>query len=353
MKVMKAAVLYELNAPLRIEEVRVPEPGYGQVLTRMAASGICHTQLLEICGQRGRDPYLPHLLGHEGAGVVEAVGPGVSRVNVGDHVVLSWIAGPGVNAAPPTYFKDHQPINAGALTTFQEYTLASENRVTPIPKDMPLDMAALLGCAVATGAGAVLNTANVNPGSSVVVYGAGGIGLFSLQAAAWMSATPIIAVDVRDEKLERARSMGATHTVHARKDDPVQAILDLTGGRGADYAIEAVGLQETMEQAFLSVRNGGGMAVLVGNLPRGMTIRIDPFALICGKQIVGSWGGNTRPERDFRRYVELYLAGKLRLDEMITHRFGLGEIDSAFEALERGEVGRAIIEFAGEDTWRG
>lgn len=352
MRGMKAAVLYELGAPLVIEEVRAPDPGQGQVLVKMAASGVCHTQLLEIRGKRGKDLYLPHMLGHEGAGVVEAVGPGVSRVRAGDHVILSWIVGPGASAAPPTYWKGSQPINAGALTTFQEYTLASENRVTPIRGDMPLDKAALLGCAVATGAGAVLNTAQVKPGTTVAVFGVGGIGLFAVQAAVWRNAARVIAVDVREEKLERARKAGATDAVHAGREDPVRAILDRTEGKGADYAVEAAGLPETMEQAFLSVRTGGGVAALVGNLPRGMKIQIDPFALICGKRLVGSWGGDTDPERDFPGYVDLYFAGKLKLDEMITHRFRLEEINEAFEALEKGEVGRAIVEFCGEEARR-
>lgn len=342
---MKAAVLYELNTPLIVEDLTVPNLGYGQVLVKVAASGVCHTQLLEIQGKRGVDRYLPHTLGHEGSGVVDAVGPGVTRISVGEHVILSWIKGPGINIPSVTYYKGNQPINAGALTTFNEYTLASENRVTLISKEMPLDKAALIGCAVATGAGVIINTAKVEPGSVVVVFGAGGIGLNAIQAAAMMSATKIIAVDIHEHKLTQARVFGATHTINARDDDVVRKIKELTNGNGADYAIEAVGFQQTMEQAFLSIRAEGGLAILIGNPPHGTEISIDPFGFIRGKRLIGTWGGETNPEKDFPRYVNLYLAGKLKLDELITHRFQLEDINSALNALEKGEVARAIIEF--------
>lgn len=343
---MKAAVLCEPNVPLAIEDLTVPDPGYGQVLVKVAASGVCHTQVLEIQGKRGVDHYLPHLLGHEGSGVVEAVGPGVSRVAVGDHVILSWIKGAGIDPISPTYFSGNRRINAGALTTFNEYTLAAENRVTPIRKDMPLDKAALVGCAVATGAGAVINAAKVEPGSVVVVFGAGGIGLNAIQAATLVNAGEIIAVDIYDHKLAQARLFGATRTVHSRRQDPVDAVLDLTGGKGADYVIEAVGSQETMEQAFASARMNGGLTILIGNLPHQTKISINPFHLICGKKLLGTWGGETNPRRDFPRYVDLYLAGKLKLDELITHRFRLKDINIAVKALEGGEVARAIIDFS-------
>ena len=343
---MKAAVLRQLREPLVIEELDVPAPGAGQVLVKVAASGICHSQLHEMLGHRGPDLYLPHLLGHEGSGVVEAIGAGVTRVRPKDHVVLSWIKAQGLDGGGVKYGRNGSMVNAGPLTTFNEYAVVAENRVVPIPVEMPLEQAALLGCAVPTGAGAAMNTAAVTAGSSVAVFGIGGIGLNAVQGAALAGAATIIAVDVQPLKLERARAFGATHTIRASDEDPVARIREITGGRGADFAIEAAGLRQTMEQAYASVRAQGGLAVLVGNLERGAPISIDPFDLICGKRIVGSWGGGTVPDRDVPRYVEWYLAGRLKLDELITHRFRLEEINAAFDALRRGEVMRAIVSFS-------
>lgn len=341
---MRAAVLRELGAPLAIEELSVPDPAHGQVLVRVRASGVCHTQVLEARGKRGPDRFLPHTLGHEGAGVVLAVGPGVTRAAVGDHVILSWMKGKGIDAAPPLYRRGDERVNAGPITTFQELAVVAENRVTPIRKDVPFAEAALVGCAVATGAGSVFNTARVVPGSAVVVFGAGGIGLCAIQAAALAHASRVIAVDVHEKKLALARAFGATDLVDARSRDPVAAVLELTAGKGADYALEAAGRRETMEQAFRAVRRGGGKTVLIGNLPSGTTIAIDPFELIAGKSLVGSWGGDTDTERDFPRYVELFMQGKLKLGELITHRLPLERVNDALELLERGEAGRVVIE---------
>jgi len=344
MKKMKAAILYEQNKPLVIEEVDVPGLKEGQVLVRMAASGVCHSQLNEILGKKGPDKYLPHTLGHEGAGVVDDVGPGVTKVKKGDHVVLSWIKGKGINAEPPLYHNGKRRINSGQLSTFNEYAVTAENRVTPIDERMPLDLAALLGCAVSTGMGSIMNICRVGSGDSVAVFGVGGIGLSAVHAAAICGAAMVIAVDVKEEKLEKAKELGATHSVNAGKADAVRTVKDLTDGKGVDHAVESAGSIVTMEQAFQSIRNNGGKAVIAGNLSFGQKISIDPFALICGKRIVGSWGGETDPDRDIPRYVDLYLSGKLKLDRMLTHRFRLEQINDAFAELEKGEVGRAIID---------
>lgn len=344
-KKMKAAVLYETNKPLVIENLKVPEPEFGQVLVKVYFSGICHKQMEEIQGYRGPDPYLPHLLGHEGAGVVEAIGPGVTNVAPGDHVVLSWIKGAGINSRTPTYYKGEQPINAGWITTFNEYAVVSENRVTAISKDMPLDKATLLGCAVATGVGVVINQARVMPGSTVAVFGVGGIGLNVVQGAALVNADRIIAVDIVDAKLEMAKEFGATHTINAVKQNPVQQIIELTGNTGVDYAFETIGKIETMEQAYESAQKYGGYVNIVGVPPYGGKISVDAYHLHDGKCLVGTSGGKTWKEKDFPKYIELYFAGKLKLDELITHRFGLDEINDAFLAMEKGELGRAIVEF--------
>src|SRR6266508_1854111 len=235
----EAAVLYELNRPLRLARLQVPVPGPGQVLVDVAYSGVCHSQLLEVRGRRGPDRFLPHTLGHEGSGTVTAVGPGVTKVKPGDRVVLTWIKGTGADVPATVYRNGDGPVNSGAISTFMRRTVTCENRVVPVPAAMPLREAALLGCAVPTGAGIVLNTAGVRPGSSVAVLGVGGIGMSAVLAADLVHAHPIIAVDVVDRKLEEARRVGATHTVNARQVDALAAIQELTGRRGVDFAVEA------------------------------------------------------------------------------------------------------------------
>ncbi len=340
----EAAVLFELAQPLRLLELSIPNLKAGQVLVDVTFSGVCHSQLLEVRGKRGQDRFLPHTLGHEGSGTVVEVGEGVAKVKPGDRVVLSWIKGKGADVLSTVYMSGEGPINSGAISTFMRRTITCENRVTPIPAAMPLREAALLGCAVPTGAGIVLNTAEVRPGSSVAVFGVGGIGLSAVLAANLMNATVIIAVDVFDHKLEQARRVGATHLINARQQEPLGTLLEITGGRGVDYAIEAAGLRETMETAFQAVRDNGGLCVLAGNLPQGERVSLNPFNLIRGKRIIGTWGGESQPDRDIPMYVDLYLSGKLKLDGLVTHTYSLLDINQALEDLENGKVGRALID---------
>ena len=342
MRTMQAAVLRETGKPLSVEELTVPEPGRGQVLVRIRYSGFCRKQLEEMAGIRP-DPFLPHLLGHEGSGIVEAAGPGVTHAQPGDHVILSWIKGPGIQSETPTYLSGDEPINAGWVTTFNEYVLASENRVTPIRKDMPLEQAALLGCAVPTGAGSILHDAKVGPGASVAIFGVGGIGLNAVQAAASKGAKMIVAIDIHDSKLEMARAFGATHTVNAGREDPVEAVKALTGGGGADYTFESAGLIRTMEQAYEAASDTVGKVVLAGVNPAAEKLCIDPHALHFGKVLTGTAGGFSKPEQDFPHYVELYMNGQWKLDELITHRFTLSEINRAADLLAGGEAGRVMI----------
>jgi len=342
----EAAVLYDVTKPLRLVTLSMPALGPGQVLIDVAYSGVCHSQLLEVQGKRGPDRFLPHTLGHEGSGTVLEVGPDVSKVKPGDRVVLSWIKGSGADVSSVVYQSLEGRINSGAISTFMRQTITCENRVTPIVDAMTLREAALLGCAMPTGAGIVLHTARVKPGSSVAVFGAGGIGLSAVLTASLMNATIIIAVDVFDHKLEQAHQVGATHLINARHKDPLTAVLEITCGHGVDYAIEAAGRRETMEIAFQAVRDKGGLCVLAGNLPHGERISINPFDLIRGKQIVGTWGGEAQPDRDIPMYVDLFLSRKLQLDRLITHTYSLNDINKALEALDHGEVGRALIDMA-------
>lgn len=340
----EAAILSELKQPLSLMQVSIPDLKPGQVLVDVAFSGVCHSQLMELQGKRGTDPFLPHALGHEGSGTVVEVGSGVTKVKPGDNVVLSWIKGSGADVPSTIYQSSKGPINSGAISTFMHRTITCENRITPIPEAMPLREAALLGCAVLTGAGIVLNLARMGPGSHVGIFGIGGIGLSSILAANLVQATTIIAVDIFDHKLEQARRIGATHLVNARRQDPLVEILKITLGRGVDLAVEAAGRSETMEVAFQAVRNGGGLCVLAGNLPEGEKISLNPFDLITGKRIVGTWGGESCPDQDIPKYVELFFSGKLKLDRLITHTYHLDKINQAFLDLENGLLGRALIE---------
>ncbi len=343
----KAAVLYQVGQPLVVEELEIPALKPGQVLVRVQYSGVCHSQLNEIKGLKGEDKYLPHTLGHEGGGIVETIGAGVEKVKPGDRVVLTWIKGSGADV-PSTLYRNSKGVvvNSGAITTFMEQAVVSENRMVAIPEAMPLREAALLGCAFPTGAGIVLNTAPVKPGDSVAVFGLGGIGLSAVMAASLINDTQIIAIDVFEPKLEQARQLGATHLINARQQDPVAIIREITGGHGVDYAIEAAGRHETMEAAFQAVRDNGGLCVLAGNLPQGERISLDPFDLIRGKRIVGTWGGETRPDSDIPRYVAWYLSGKLKLDRLIARTYRLDNINRALENFDGDQVGRALIDMS-------
>ena len=339
----EAAVLFGPDQPLRLMSLAIPELKPGQVLVEVAYSGMCHSQLLDVRGKRGPDRFLPHTLGHEGSGTVLDVGPGVGKVKPGDNVVLSWIKGSGADVASTVYQSSEGPVNSGAISTLARCMVTCENRVTPLSDTMPLREAALLGCAIPTGAGIVFNTLKMRPGCSVAVFGVGGVGLSAVLGSHLMNATTIIAVDVLDHKLELAHKVGATHLVNAQRDDPLSAILEITGDHGVDYAIEAAGRPEAMETAFRSVRDGGGLCVLAGNLPYGERISLDPFDLIRGKRIVGTWGGESLPDRDIPRYVKLYLDGQLKLDSLITQEYPLRDINQALEDLEQGRLARAVV----------
>ncbi len=344
-KTMCAAVLRTQGKPLEVRsDVAFAPPGRGQVLVRLAYSGVCHSQLMEVRGGRGPDVYLPHLLGHEGSGVVVATGEGVTKVATGDKVILGWIKGDGLDSGGAHYHCGEETINAGGVTTFNEYALVSENRVVRLPEGVPMDIAVLFGCAVPTGAGIVLNDLNPSESSTVAIFGLGGIGMSALMATVLCGCVQIIAVDLFEEKLALARDFGATHTINARDTDAVAAIGDLTGGKGVDFAVEASGNARVIEQAFASVRRSGGLCVFASHPRHGEHISIDPYELICGKQIRGSWGGNCSPDRDIPRFAELYRQGSLPLEKLITRRYKLNEINDALDDLEAGRVGRPLIE---------
>jgi S-(hydroxymethyl)glutathione dehydrogenase/alcohol dehydrogenase len=344
-KTMKAAILKSLKAPLVVADVQMPEDlAIGQVLVKIHYSGICGSQLGEIDGAKGKDNYLPHLLGHEASGTVHKVGPGVKYVKPGDKVVLHWRKGLGIESETPHYIWDGNKVNAGWITTFNEYAIVSENRVTPIPDDSDLKVAALFGCAVTTGFGVVENNAKVRIGESVVVFGAGGIGLNIVQAAELVSAYPIIAIDLHDNKLERAKQMGATHIINTKREDASQKINEILGNAGADVFIDNTGQPAIIEMGYRLTKSQGRV-VLVGVPRKDNNISIYSLSLHFGKSISGSFGGEAIPNVDIPRYQQLYSAGRLKLDELLTDCFTLDQINDAIENIRNGKVaGRCLIE---------
>jgi len=341
----KAAVLREIGRELTIEELEVPPLEQGQVLVKVLYGGLCGRQLNEIKGYYGPDKYLPHTLGHEGSGIVQGIGPGVTSVVPGDYVILTWIKGKGINA-PPCQYRNAggQIVNSGQISTFCQYSVISENRMVKAPDSLPPAVAPPIGCAVPTGVGMVRNTLKVNRGSTIAVFGAGGVGLCAIIGASLEDCAKIIAVDLYDNKLALARELGATDTVNATDTDPVSTIKELTGGKGVNFAVEASGVPRAMEMAYAAVR-APGKVVLAGNVKKGETISIDPYDLLFDKRLIGTSMGDTYRNEEIPGYAEMYLRGKLKLDKLITHRYKFEDINKAFSDLEAGKVGRSVIEF--------
>lgn len=355
-----AAIYVEAGKPMVIDDIDLPDPGPTQVLVRQFATGVCHSQLHEL---HRPNPTLPLVLGHESTGVVRAVGRDVRHVKEGDHVMVTWVQRNATRATPRptpahvTYRGQQVNFGAPAFTgtfTWARDTVADQQMVVPFDSDVPTDVTSIIGCAVMTGAGAALNSAQVRPGDSVVVIGAGGVGLSVVQACANLSAYPLIVVDLTDEKLAFARQFGATHTVNARNQDPVAAVRELMGGEptsGVDVAFDAIGVGQTMEQILQMARarvpgeREGGVAVLVG-VPHGQMPSLPMHQLFSGKVYRGAPGGNSMPDRDFPLLVRWYQQGKLPLEKMVTRRYALEQMNEACDALERGEIaGRAIVVF--------
>jgi S-(hydroxymethyl)glutathione dehydrogenase/alcohol dehydrogenase len=345
-KTMKAAVLVETGAPLRILDLTMPASlAVGQVLVKVHYSGVCGSQLGEIDGAKGVDSYLPHLLGHEASGTVLDIGPGVRHVKVGDTVVLHWRRGLGIEAETPHFSCDGRKVNAGSVTTFSEYAVVSENRVTAIPADSDLQVAALFGCAVTTGFGVVENNAKVRIGESVVVFGAGGVGLNIVQASSLVGAYPIVAIDVHDNRLALARQMGATHVINSSGGDARDAILQVVGSGGVDVFIDNTGQPAIITLGY-QITKPQGRVTLVGVPRKGNDISIYSLPLHFGKVLSGSQGGEAVPHNDIPRYHNLYRAGRIKLRELVTDCYPLSQINDAIEGMRRGTIaGRCLIRF--------
>ena len=294
MSKIKAAVLFELNKPLEIRTLKRRPLESGQVFVKILYSGVCRSQLMEVSGLRGVDRWLPHLLGHEGSGVVEDVGPDVKKFKKGDEVILSWIKGNGIEAKGAIYDSDDVVINSGKVTTFSNYSVVSENRLTKKPKNLDFDTAILFGCALPTGAGMVINELDVNLESSVVVIGLGGIGLSSIAMLLSLKIKNIIAIDISAKKLDLVKSWGVNHTIDASKPN-IQELVQEIFPDGAEYCIESAGRVSTIELGFSLVNRNKGKLLFASHPPEGEKIRLSPHELISGKSISGSWGGAIDP----------------------------------------------------------
>lgn len=359
---MRAAVCRAFGAPLAVEEVALAAPRAGEVEVRLAACAICHSDIAYADGAWGGD--LPAVYGHEAAGVVERIGPGVARVAPGDHVVVTLIRACGhcrccaknlpvacetrfpLDRETPLRAADGAPLVHGLRTgAFAERVVVEASQVVAVPKDMPLDRAALLACGVITGFGAVTNTAAVSAGSDVVVIGTGGVGLNAVQGAAHVGARSVIAVDLSDAKLAAARRFGATETVNPAERDPGAAVRESTAGRGADYVFVTVGAKAAFDQSY-GLLAPAGAVVLVGMPASGVTSEFDPGTLAgAGQRILGSKMGSARIDEDIPRFVALYREGRLKLDELITGRYRLADINEAIASAKRGEALRNVIVF--------
>ena len=359
---MKAAVLHEAKTPLQIEDVQISKPKAREVLIRTAACGICHS---DLHFQNGTYPYfMPTVLGHESAGVVEQVGSDVTYVKPGDHVItclsafcghcehcltghMSLCENPELQRGAgqePRLALNGKPIAQFLnLSSFAEYMLIHEHALVKIRPDMPLDRAALIGCGVTTGVGAVIHTAAVEPGATVAVIGCGGVGLSCVNGAALAGAGRVIAIDTLPSKLQLATKFGATDLVNASEVDPVEAVRELTGG-GVHYSFEAIGLKVTTEQAWKMIK-AGGTATVIGMIPIGTNIEIHGPELLREKKLQGSNMGSNRFRVDMPRFVDFYLSGKLHLDDMISDHMRIEDVNAGFEQLETGQVARNVVMF--------
>ena len=340
--IAKAAILESIGQPLVIRDISIPDLQFGQVLVKVLFSGVCRSQLMEVQGKRGADPWLPHLLGHEGSGIVVAIGRGVTKVAVGDGVILGWLKGNGLDAPGAKYKFGNVEVNSGRVTTFANFTVVSESRLVKKPEHLAFDEAVLFGCALPTGAGMVLNELKPSVDSSVAVIGLGGIGISALLALRALSIKKIIAIDISDDKLDFAKRLGANYVFNSQNEDLYRTIMSLTNG-GVDYCIESGGQVATIELGFSLIHKNGGKLLFASHPPEGEMIRLAPHELISGKQIAGSWGGASVPDRDIPKMHTLFQNANIPLEALLTKRYKLEQVNEALDDLEAGRVFRPLI----------
>jgi S-(hydroxymethyl)glutathione dehydrogenase / alcohol dehydrogenase len=341
----EAALLVQTGRPLVLAEIETPALKPGQVLVEIAYSGACGTQVMEWRGDKGEDKWVPHCLGHEGTGTVLEAGSAVTKVKVGDKVVLSWIKGSGIEAGGAIYDWDGRKVNAGGITTFQRHAVVSENRLTLLPADLAMDVAVLLGCAAPTGMGAVYNVLKVQPGDAVAVFGTGGIGLNALMAAALAGAMPVIGIDPNPTRRALAKIYGATHVIDPLASDVIADIKKIVP-QGVDLAVESSGIPAVMEQAVNATRQQGGRAVVIGNAKHGAVLSLNPGVFNQGKSLLGTWGGDSVPDRDYGRYGRLLASGRFPVRDLLSKPYSLAQADQALQDLADGKVGRPLIDMS-------
>ena len=333
---MKAAVLEQIDAPLVVRDVELTELKVGQVLVKVLVSGLCGAQLHEIRGHKGNAKFLPHLMGHEGCGIVDEIGPGVTTVKVGDKVVMHWRPGTGIEAPFPSYILDGKSMSSGKCTTLSEYSIVSENRLTTVPQDTPEDLCAILGCALTTAMGIIDNEVDLKFGESVAVIGCGGVGLNLIQAASLKSACPIYAVEKNLDKKNLCFIAGATTFI-----DDINSIEEKV-----DVIIDTTGIPEVISGAITCL-SGKGRMILVGQPAPGRGVEIMNAVNLfsgMGQTIKATQGGKTNPTEDIPRYVRMHQEGILSIEQFVTHRFKLDQVNEAFDLLRSGNAGRIIIE---------
>lgn len=345
---MKAAILEEINAPLTVGDVELSSLTTGQVLVKVLVSGICGSQLQEIAGNKGNAKFLPHLMGHEGCGIVEEVGEGVTKVKKGDKVVMHWRKGDGLEADFPSYMFKGKKMQSGKVTTFSEYSIVSENRLTSVPHDTPNELCALLGCSLSTALGTIQNKARVRPGESVMIVGAGGLGVNLIKAAKIAGASPIISVDIHEHKRESTLALGADLYINAAVEDIAETLQKELNIKNVQSIVDTSGAKQGLEST-IPLLAGGGRYILVGQPKPGETIELkNAYHLFDGegKTIKATQGGGFDPSIDIPKYLELFKSGALNIEGIITHRVSLDEINDAIDLVRKGMAGRVIIDIS-------
>lgn len=343
---MKVAVLEKIDGPLTVADVELTPLTFGQVLVKVLVSGICGSQLQEIAGNKGNAKFVPHLLGHEGCGIVEEVGHGVTRVKKGDKVVMHWRKGDGIESDFPTYTYKGKPMRSGKVTTLSEYSIVSENRITPVPHDTPNELCALLGCGLSTALGTINQEADVKFGESVLIVGAGGLGVNLIQAAKLAGAYPIVVADIYENKRETCESMEAHLFVNSTTSSISEEIAKKFGIKEMDVIIDTSGSKQAIEET-IPLLSGTGRYIMVGQPKPGESIELHAALHLFsgeGKTIKATQGGKFSPSKDILRYVALHKAGVLNIKGIITHRMKLGKINNAISLIRKGQAGRILIE---------
>jgi S-(hydroxymethyl)glutathione dehydrogenase/alcohol dehydrogenase len=339
---INAAVLEKLGEPLRLISIESRELLHGQVLVQVLFSGVCRSQLMEVSGGRGEDLWVPHLLGHEGSGIVLDVGPGITKVRPGDEVILTWLKAEGIEAEGAKYDSPIGVINSGRVTTFSNYTVVSENRLVHKPNNVPMDIASLYGCAITTGAGMVINDSEINENTSLVILGLGGIGMSALLAAKAKGLNDITIVDISPSKVEFAKKIGVTNAFKYEEKYIRESLFKIKAD-GFDVCIESAGRVQTIEMGFSIINKKSGRLIFASHPPSNELIRLDPFELISGKKIQGSWGGGSDPELDIPNLCQVFKGQHALLSKMISKRYGLNSVNQALTDLTENVALRPLI----------